>query len=416
MKPIELLAPAGDLEKFKIAIHYGADAVYCGGESFSLRAGAKNMTLSELSDGVQFAHDRGKKVYFALNILAHNEDLQGLESYVKELSTIPFDAYIVADPGVFYWLQVNYPGITVHLSTQANTTNSMAASFWHKQGIQRIVLARELSLAEIRQLKDQTPDTLELEAFVHGAMCISYSGRCLLSNFMVGRDANRGECTHPCRWNYQLVEEKRPGEYFPIEEDQHGSYIMNSKDLCMIEHIPELIEAGVNSFKIEGRNKSVFYVASVVRAYRNAIDAYVKDPANVQFDPAWMEEVSKASHRLYTKGFYFGNPGAEEQNYETSQYVRDYTFCGIVKSYDPATGLATIEQRNKLSLRDEIELFGPTGTPFVQRIDAMYNLEGEPISTAPHAQQIIQIRMQQAVDQNYMVCIRKEWYNDPYSQ
>jgi putative protease len=283
----------------------------------------------------------------------------------------------------------------------------MAAEFWHQQGIKRIVLARELSLIEIREFRQKTSDSLELEAFIHGAMCISYSGRCLLSNFMVGRDANRGECTHPCRWNYQLMEAKRPGEYFPIYEDDRGSYIFNSKDLCMIEHIPSLVESGINSFKLEGRSKSVFYVASVVGAYRKAIDTYYRDPSNYSFEPSWLEEVGRASHRLYTTGFYFNKPGQGEQNYETSQYVREFTFVGVIKDYDPTTGLATMEQRNKLSVNDRIQIFGPYMEPFDQTIDHLYNQEGEPTETAPHAQQIVSFKVEKPVFQNCMVCTRK---------
>lgn len=407
MNRVELLAPAGDLEKLKIAILYGADAVYCGGEDYSLRAGAKNMTVEDLAEGVDFAHQRGKKVYMTVNIFAHNEDLAGLETYLDKISDIPIDGYLISDPGIFYWFRNKYPDAEIHLSTQANTTNYMAAEFWHQQGIKRIVLARELSLTEIKEFRQNTSDTLELEAFIHGAMCISYSGRCLLSNFMVGRDANRGECTHPCRWKYRLMEEKRPGEYFPIYEDDRGSYLFNSKDLCMLQHIPELMDSGIHSFKLEGRSKSVFYVASVVGAYRKAIDAYYLDPGKYCFEESWLEEVGRASHRLYTTGFYFNKPGQAEQNYETSQYTRDYTFVGVIKDYDEATGFATMEQRNKVSVNDEIQIFGPFMESFDQRLEFIYDQDGELIDSAPHPQQIVKFKVQKPVVENCMVCTRK---------
>lgn len=407
MKPIELLAPAGDLEKLKIAIEYGADAVYCAGEEFGLRASAKNMSKEELALGVDFAHSRGKKVYLTINIYAHNDDLKSLDSYLDEISMIPFDAYVISDPGIFDWFHSKYPEAEIHLSTQANTTNYLAANFWHKQGVKRIVLARELSIAEISKLRKETPDSLELEAFVHGAMCISYSGRCLLSNFMTGRDANKGECTHPCRWKYSLVEEKRPDESFPIIEDSNGTYIMNSKDLCMILHIKDLIDAGIHSFKIEGRSKSIFYVASVINAYRKAIDAYQKGIEPDSSQSSWLTEVGRASHREFTTGFYYGKADQYTQNYETSQYTRDYTFLGVVLEYDTNSGFALVEQRNKINLQDEIEVFGPDHTLFTQRVEELTDEEGNPISSAPHPKQLVKIKMQQPVSQNFMVCTRK---------
>lgn len=403
MAKIELLAPAGDLEKLKIAIEYGADAVYCGGELFGLRAGAKNFSPVQLAEAAEFVHARGKQLHLTMNIFAHNEDLSVLETYLKEIATIPIDAFIISDPGILRVIKRVRPDAVLHLSTQANTTNYEAACFWHAQGVSRIVLAREMSLAEIKTLRENTPKELELEAFVHGAMCISYSGRCLLSNFMVDRDANHGECAHPCRWNYSLVEEKRPGEYYPVIEDEKGTYIFNSKDLCMIEHIPQLIEAGVNSFKIEGRTKSVFYTATVVSAYRRAIDSYQNDPDHYTYQPAWMEEAEKASHRLFSTGFYFGKPDQDGQNYETSQYVRDFTFVGVVKSYDSLTGIATIEQRNKMSCGEVVEFFGPDGTCFEQTLDCIWNTEGDTIEAAPHPQQTIMVHTLRPVAENFMV-------------
>ncbi|GAB1475368.1 U32 family peptidase [Bacillota bacterium] len=404
---IELLAPAGDLEKLKIAVDYGADAVYCGGERFGLRAGSKNFTLDELGEGLEYAHKRRRKLYLTVNIFAHNEDIDGFIDYMDEIKDLPIDAFIVSDPGIFQWMRDNRPTAELHISTQANITNKLSAQYWHKQGAKRLVLARELSLKEIADIRRASPDSLELEAFVHGAMCISYSGRCLLSAFMTGRDANRGECAHPCRWRYNVVEDQRPGEYYPVEEDDRGTYIFNSKDLCMIQHVPELIEAGLNSFKIEGRIKSVYYVAAVTGAYRKAIDAYLKEGKSWSFKESWLSELGKASHREYTSGFYFGKAGAGDQNYLSSQYIRDHEFTGLVLDYDPETGLATVEQRNKMSIGDEIEVTGPGIEPFTQILDRMLNEEGNAIEHAPHAQQIIRIRMNKPVDKNYMVSIPK---------
>lgn len=404
MKNIELLAPAGDLEKLRIAIDYGADAVYCGGEQFSLRTASRNFTIEELAEGLDYAHNKGKKVYLTLNIFAHNEDLPDFYAYMDEIKDLPIDAFLISDPGILQWMRENRPDAELHLSTQTNTTNKLSALYWHKQGAKRIVLARELSLKEIAEIKRETPDTLELEAFVHGAMCISYSGRCLLSNYLAGRDANRGACAHPCRWSYNLVEEKRPGEYYPVVEEYRGTYILNSKDLCMIQHLPALINAGVNSLKIEGRVKSVFYVATVTDAYRKAIDAYLEEGEDWFCRESWLEEVGKASHRHFTTGFYFGKPGEEDQNYKSSQYISEYEFTGIVKDYDERTRLATVEQRNKMSLGDKIEFFGPGIEPFVQTLEYMTDEDGMLLESAPHAQQILKIRTIRPVKENYMVC------------
>ncbi|MDD6816646.1 MAG: U32 family peptidase [Firmicutes bacterium] len=399
MKKMELLAPAGDLEKLKIAVVYGADAVYFGGEMFSLRAGAGNMTLEEMKEGVEFAHARGVKCYLTVNIFAHNEDIEPLTDYLLQLRDMhmDLDAFIVSDPGIIDLIQEIIPDAEIHLSTQANMTNYRTANFWYKLGVKRIVLARELTFDEIRQLRQQIPDDMELEAFVHGAMCISYSGRCLLSNFMIERDANRGACAHPCRWKYALVEEQRPGEYYPVEEDERGTYILNSRDLCMIEHIPELAEAGIVSAKIEGRMKSIFYVATLVSAYRLAIDAYYEDPEHYVFREEWMTEMMKASHREFTTGFYFHQPTNKDQNYQTSAYTREYSFTGLVLDYDPETGIATVEQRNKMVLGDEIEVMGPGREFFTQTLKEMYDEEGTPVQSAPHPQQILRIPMDQPV-------------------
>lgn len=405
---IELLAPAGDMEKLKTAVYYGADAVYFGGEMFSLRAGAGNLSVPEIREAMDFLHARGARGYMTINIYPHNEHLNLLRNYLMEIKDIPVDAFLVSDPGVMTILKEIIPDAEIHLSTQANTTNYMTARFWASMGVKRIVTAREMSLKEIREMRDQLPDEVEIESFVHGAMCISYSGRCLMSNFMTGRDANMGACTHPCRWKYSIVEEKRPGEYYPIEEDSHGSYIMNSRDLCMLDGIPDLAAAGVSSLKIEGRMKSAYYVATVVSAYRTALDHYLADPDNYQYDPAWFTELCKASHREFTHGFYYNKPSAEDQNYQSSDYIREYSFVGMVKGVEPETGFALVEQRNKFSIGDEIEIFGP-GIPFTKEvITEMYNQEGEPVESAPHPQQIIKLKLSTPVKENYILRMKKQ--------
>ena len=406
MRKPELLAPAGDLEKLKIAVLYGADAVYFGGETFSLRAGAGNFTYEEMKEGIEFAHAHGAKCHLTVNIFAHNEDIEPFIDYLKRVKDLGIDAFIASDPGVIDMIQEFIPDAEIHLSTQANMTNYRTANFWYKRGLRRLVTARELTLDEIKELKANIPDDMELETFIHGAMCISYSGRCLLSNFMIERDANRGACAHPCRWKYTLMEEQRPGEYFPIEEDNRGTYILNSKDLCLIEHLPELIEAGISSFKIEGRMKSVFYVATVVSAYRKAIDAYFENPSEYKFKEEWMTELCKASHREFTTGFYFHKPSNDDQNYRTSAYSRDYSFVGMVKDYDPETGYAIVEQRNKMVIGDKIEVFGPGADFFVQELTEMYDEDGNAVESAPHPQQILKIKVDKPVAPCFM--FRKE--------
>ena len=404
MKKIELLAPAGDLEKLKTAIRYGADAVYFGGEMFSLRAGAGNLNLEEMKEGLAYAHERGKRCYLTINIYAHNEDIDPLYDYLRQIRDLDIDAFLIADPGIIAMVRETIPDAEIHLSTQANLTNWRTGAFWASAGVKRLVMARELSLEEIRSVRDHLPQDVELEAFVHGAMCISYSGRCLLSNFMTGRDSNRGMCAHPCRYRYSLVEEKRPGEFFPIEEDDRGSYIMNSKDLCMIRHIPDLVHAGIDSAKIEGRMKSIFYVATVVHAYRQAIDAYYEDPDNYVFREEWLEELLKASHREFTTGFYYGKPGHEEQNYRTSRYTKEYSFIGKVLSYNEETGIAKVEQRNKVNVGDHIEVFGPDISFFPMTITDLADWEsGEKLESAPHAQQILAMHMAEPVKPGYIL-------------
>lgn len=404
MKKMELLAPAGDLEKLKTAVIYGADAVYFGGEAFSLRAGADNFSLEDMREGINFAHERGVRCFMTLNIFPHNEDIVPLQEYLLKIRNLGIDAFIVSDPGMFDLIKGVMANAEIHISTQANTNSYASAKFWAALGVKRFVLARELTLKEIRGIRDNLPEDVELEAFCHGAMCISYSGRCLLSNFMNGRDSNKGMCSHPCRWKYALVEEKRPGEYYPIEEDDRGTYIMNSGDLCMIEHIADLAEAGVYSLKIEGRMKSIFYVATTVAAYRKAIDDYY---AGKPFDESLLEEVGKVSHRKFTTGFFYRQPGAADQDYLTSDYLREYSFVGKVLAYDEATGMATVEQRNKMSLGDEVEIFGPGAPFFTQKIEDMRDEAGEPIESAPHAQQIIKIKMDQPVGENFIIRKRK---------
>lgn len=409
-KKIELLAPAGDLEKLKIAVLYGADAVYLGGTSFGLRAKAKNFDYEQMKEGVEFAHAHDVKVYVTCNIFAHNEDFKDLPQYLKELEEIGVDAILVADPGVFAVARKTVPNMDIHISTQANNTNYHTALFWKNLGATRIVMARELSMKEIKGISENIPKDLEIEAFVHGAMCISYSGRCLLSNYLSGRDANKGACSHPCRWQYYVTEKTRPNEYMPIVEDDRGTYIFNSKDLCMIEHIPELIDAGIMSLKIEGRIKTCFYVGTVIRAYREAIDDYLKDPDLYESKKEYyVQEVAKASYRGFTTGFYYGKPNQEEQIYTTSSYIRTYDFIGMVIDYDKEKGFATIEQRNKFVVGDKVEFLRHNGDIFEMTIEEMYDDKGERITEAPHPQQIIKLKVTDCVEEFDMM--RKEAEN-----
>ena len=391
MRKTELLIPAGSLEVLKTAVIYGADAVYIGGEAFGLRAKAKNFTNEEIKEGIAFAHEHGVKVYITANILAHNDDLAGVEAYFGELKEIGPDALIISDPGVFAIARRVIPDMEIHISTQANNTNYGTYRFWYDLGAKRVVTARELSLKEIKEIREHIPEDMEIESFIHGAMCISYSGRCLLSNFMTGRDANQGACTHPCRWKYSIVEEKRPGEYMPIYENERGTFIFNSKDLCMVDHIPEMIDAGIDSFKIEGRMKTALYVATVARAYRRAIDDYQKDPKLYEANLDWYrEEIAKCVNREFTTGFYFGKPDASSQIYENSTYVKDYTYLGTVASVDDR-GYARIEQKNKFSVGETIEVMKPDGTNIETVVKAIFDEDGNPQESAPHAQQKIDV-------------------------
>lgn len=402
----ELLAPAGNLEKLKTAINFGADAVYLGGNKLNLRAFANNFNNDELKEGIEFAHKRGKKVYVTLNVFPHNEDLDGLEEYLIELNNLNVDAIIVSDPGIIMTAKEVVKDLELHLSTQSNNVNWKSALFWHKQGIRRIVLARELSLKQIKEIRNKLPESCELEAFVHGSMCMSYSGRCLLSNYMTGRDANRGGCAQPCRYKYYLMEEKRPGEYFPVFEDEKGTYIMNSKDLCMIEHIPELMESGITSFKIEGRMKSSFYVATVVKAYREAIDEYYKNPKEYKFKEKWINILKMASHRQYHTGFYFGEKN--KQIYETSSYIRTYDIIGVVREYNEEKGLALIEQRNKVFDGDKVEILRPVGDNFEVTLQDMKDIEGNKIDSTPQAQMLYTIKTNAKLKKDDMLIKAKE--------
>lgn len=386
---IEVLSPAGNMDKLKMAIRYGADAVYCAGQSFGLRASSSNFSNEELKEAVEFVHSHGKKIYVTCNIIPHNEDLVGLEDYLKFLESIKVDAIIVADLGIFLLAKRVAPNLERHVSTQANTTNYLTTEFWKEQGATRVVVAREVSIADIKTMKEAAD--IEIEAFVHGAMCISYSGRCLLSNYFTTRDANRGQCTQACRWKYSLVEENRPGEYYPIEEDQHGTYIFNSKDLCLLKYIPDLVEAGVDSLKIEGRMKSVHYAATVTKVYREAVDSYLADPEHYEVKPEWIEELEKISHRPYTEGFSVEKPDETAQNYGQSSNTQTHDFIGLVEGYNVEEGYAYLEQRNNFKVGDEVEFCQPHGELVHHVITKMTDEEGNEITVAPHPQMKVRL-------------------------
>ena len=401
MKKIELLAPAGNLEKLQIALAYGADAVYFGGKAFGLRAFSDNFTDDELRQGIEWAHRCGKKAYITLNVFPHNEDLKGLPEYLRFLKACGADAAIVSDLGVLRIAREVVPDLNLHISTQANNTNWASILAWQDMGAKRVVLAREISLDDIAIIREKTK--VELEAFVHGAMCISYSGRCLMSNYFTGRDANRGECAQPCRWKYFLMEETRPGQYFPVMEDERGTYFFNSKDLCLLPHIPKMAAAGLDSFKIEGRMKSVHYVATVVKVYRQALDAFAADPDNFQVKDEWWEELAKISHRPYTTGFYFNKTSHDDQIYGLATYNQSHDFVGLVRGYDPVTHLAEVEQRNNMKTSEEIEIMQPGKPNFRQSITRMADIEGNDINVAPHPQQIVYIKMEKPVGEFAML-------------
>lgn len=385
----ELLIPANNIEVFKTAITYGADAVYIGGEVFSLRAKAKNFTNEEMKEAVEYAHQRGVKVYVTANILAHNEDIEEARKYFEEMNEIKPDAFIISDPGIFTIAKEVCHDIEIHISTQANNTNYMTYKFWWDQGATRVVSARELSLKEIKDIRNNIPEDMEIESFIHGAMCISYSGRCLLSNYFTGRDANQGACTHPCRWKYSVMEEQRPGEYLPVYENERGTYIFNSKDLCMIEYIPEMIDAGIDSFKIEGRMKTALYVATVARTYRKAIDDYLESPELYKKNMDWYkDEIGKCTYRQFSTGFYFGKPTHENQIYDSNTYINEYIYLGTILDKD-SDGQVLIQQKNKFCVGDEIEIMKPDGRDIITKVIGMKNERGEAVESCPHSKEMI---------------------------
>ena len=403
MRETELLIPASSLEVLKTAVLYGADAVYIGGEMYGLRAKAKNFSEKDMEEGIRFAHQHGVKVFVTANIVAHNEDLEGIHDYFRSLRAMKPDALIISDPGVFTIAKEECPEIQIHISTQANSTNYATYNFWYNLGASRVVAARELSLKEIAEIREHIPEDMEIEAFIHGAMCISHSGRCLLSNYFTGRNANMGACTHPCRWKYYVMEESRPGEFLPVEENERGTYIFNSKDLCMIEHVPDLIEAGVDSFKIEGRMKTALYVAAVTRTYRRANDDYKKSPELFQQNlDYYREEIAKCTYRQFTTGFYYGKTDENSQIYDANTYIKEYTYIGIVQDIDER-GYHKIYQRNKFSVGEEIEVMIPDGTNKVLKVLAMEDENREPVESAPHPKQEIWIDFGEKLEPGYLL-------------
>ncbi len=407
MRNTELLVPASSLEVLKVAVIYGADAVYIGGEVYGLRAKAKNFSKEDMIEGIKFAHDHGVKVYVTANILAHNEDLEGVKEYFKELKEIGPDGLIIADPAVFMLAKEICPEIERHVSTQANNTNYGTYKFWYDLGATRVVSARELSLAEIKEIRANIPDDLEIETFIHGAMCISYSGRCLLSNYFVGRDANHGECTHPCRWKYAVVEEQRPGEYLPVEENERGTYIFNSKDLCMIEHVPDLLDSGIDSFKIEGRMKTALYVATVARTYRKAIDDCKESKEKYFANLDWYkEQIAACTYRQFTTGFFYGKPSEESQIYDNNTYNIGYTYLGIAGPSN-SEGYFEIEQRNKFSVGETIEIMKPNGDNIEVEVLGIKNEDGEDMDSCPHPKQKLFIKLSTTPDE-FDILRRKE--------
>ncbi len=407
MRTPELLVPASSLEVLKTAVIFGADAVYIGGEAFGLRAKAKNFTLQEMKEGVEFAHSYHKKVYVTANIFGHNDDLDGVAAYFEELKTVGMDALIISDPGIFSIAKEVLPDVEIHISTQANNCNYRTYQFWYQLGAKRVVSARELSLAEIKEIRANIPDDMEIESFIHGAMCISYSGRCLLSNFFTGRGANQGACTHPCRWKYALMEEKRPGEYLPVFENERGTYIFNSKDLCMIEYIPEILDAGIDSLKIEGRMKTALYVATVARTYRKAIDDFMESPEKYRENMAWyQEEISKCTYRQFTTGFYFGKPDENTQIYDNNTYCKEYTYLGIVGDVKE-DGYFSLEQRNKFTVGEIIEIMKPDGQNIEVTVEKILDDKGEEMESAPHPKQELLVKLSEA-PASYDILRRKE--------
>lgn len=397
MNKPELLAPAGNLEKLKTAIEFGADAVYLGGSKLNLRAYADNFTTEQLKEGIEFAHSRGRKVHVTLNILPHDSDLEGIEEYLKELYELGVDAAIIADPGIITIAQRVVPNLEIHLSTQASCLNYEMAKFWHNIGVKRVVTAREMTLKELKELRTELPESCEVESFIHGSMCMAYSGKCMLSNYLTGRDPNRGACAQPCRYKYHLYEENTNG-LVEKTEDNNSTYMMNSRDLCMIEHLPELIDAGVNSFKIEGRMKSIYYVASVVKAYREAIDTYFENPKEYKFNPKWMEYLVRPSHRAFTTGFYFDEE--VKQSYGNSSYIRGYEVVAIVQEYNSETKRATIQEKNKVYNGETVELLTLKGDDKLITLNDMRNKDGYSIETANVPEMIFTIQCDEELKKN----------------
>lgn len=408
MKKPELLCPASSLEVLKTAVNFGADAVYIGGEVYGLRAKAKNFSHEDMIEGVKYAHAHNVRVFVTANILAHNADLAGVRKYFEELKEVGMDALIIADPAIFTIAKEVLPDTELHISTQANNTNYGTFNFWWNLGAKRVVTARELSLKEIKEIRDNIPDDMEIETFVHGAMCISYSGRCLLSSFMTGRDSNKGACTHPCRWQYAVVEEKRPGEYMPVYENERGTYIFNSKDLCMIDHIPELILSGVDSLKIEGRMKTALYVATVARTYRMAIDDFFEDPEKYKENiPKYIELMSQGIYRQYTTGFFFGKPDENSQVYDKNDYEHSYTYLGIIGDVDE-DGMCHFEQRNKFSIGDEIEVMKPDGRDIKVKVSKMMDEEDNEVESAPHPKQKLKVYLDGQAEVGDLIRMKSE--------
>ena len=407
-RKVELLVPAGSLEVLKVAVDYGADAVYIGGQAYGLRAKADNFSIEEMKKAVKYAHAKNAKVYVTANIFAHNYDIEGMKAYFEQLKDTGVDAVLVSDPGIFLLAKETMPDMELHISTQANNTNYLTYNFWYNMGAKRVVTARELSLVEIKQIREHIPEDMEIESFMHGAMCISYSGRCLLSSYFTGRDANRGACTHPCRWKYHIVEETRPGEYMPVNEDDRGTYIFNSKDLCMIEHIPEMIDAGIDSFKIEGRMKTALYVATVARTYRKAIDDYMESPelyrSNMEY---YKSEIAKCTYRQFTTGFYFGKTDETSQIYDSNTYIKNCTYIGIVQGHNDK-GYALLEQKNKFSVGETIEVMIPDGTNKEVIVKAIEDEDGRPMESAPHPKQMIYVDFGEEIKEGYLLRRREE--------
>lgn len=407
-RKVELLVPAGSLEVLKVAVDYGADAVYIGGQAYGLRAKADNFSIEEMKKAVKYAHAKNAKVYVTANIFAHNYDVEGMKAYFEQLKDTGVDAVLVSDPGIFMLAKETMPDMELHISTQANNTNYLTYNFWYNMGAKRVVTARELSLVEIKQIREHIPEDMEIESFMHGAMCISYSGRCLLSSYFTGRDANQGACTHPCRWKYAVVEEKRPGEYLPVYENERGTYIFNSKDLCMIEHIPDLLDAGIDSFKIEGRMKTALYVATVARTYRKAIDDYLEDPKLYEEHMPWYRtQIASCTYRQFTTGFFYGRPDENTQIYDNNTYVKEYTYLGIVGEVD-AEGRCRIEQRNKFSVGEQIEIMKPDGQNVEVTVKRILNEDGEEQESAPHSKQILHVELEGGRAEAYDILRRKE--------